>query len=304
LQKEITERLFKNWQFSDTPVNLSYEDFEQKYMEEVHKSQYDERYSYFYKYRTISNFDLKLTIDDQEINDFKNFDEIYCEENLNLIYQFTGLTNDIRTLDSISKGEIEIDIFEYDGAKYKSKQSNELCDRLKKVHEKIHNQIVELDKKVFRFFHSLAKVNSMQEELIRKYETYFYMVEEDKLNLKVYLEMIDVIQFIYRIHSFNQIKIKMTDMKEKENEFRERVKKLLSEGNYLERITDNQKEILQNYLSEDHIYFDGENYDQDALKIMEEMIFQFYEICSGAPDYELKKLLDFQIEILENKNPV
>lgn len=302
LQKEITERLFRNWQFAGTPVILTYEDFEQKYMEEIHKGQYDERYSYFYKYRTISNFDLKSLIDDQKIKDFNKFAEIYCEENLNLIYQFTGLTNDIRTLDSISKGEFEIDIFEYDGAKYKSKQSRELCERLKKDHEKIHNKIVELDKKVFRFFHSLAKANSMHAELIRKYEAYFYLVEEDKLNLKVYLEMIDAIQFIYRVHSFSQINIKMTGMKEKENEFKERVKKLLSEEIYLERITDNQKEILQKYLSKNHIYFDGQKYDQDSLKILEENIFQFYEICSTVPYYGLKKLLDFQIEILEKQN--
>ncbi len=299
LQKEITERLFRNWQFSGIPANLSYEDFELKYMEEVHKSQYDERYSYFYKYRTISHFDLKILIDDQEIKDFQNFDEIYCEENLNLIYQFTGLTDDIRTLETISKKEFEIDIFEYDGAKYKSKQSRELCESLKKDHEKIYNQVVKLDKKVFRFFHSIAKAINRQEELIRHYKTYFYLVDEDKIHLKVYLEMIDAIQFIYKVHSFSQIGIKLIEMKEKENEFKERVKKLLSEENYLELLTDNQKETFENYLSNDSNYFDGQKYDQDSLKILEETIFQFYEICSTAPFYGLKKLLDCQIDILD-----
>jgi Zn-dependent protease with chaperone function len=300
LQKEITEKLFRNWQFADAPVNLSFEEFEINYLEELSKNLYDDRYSYFYEYRNISRFDLKPLLDNEDENLFKNFEEIYTKENLNLIYQFTGLTSDIRILDSISKGEFLIDVFEYDGSKYKSKESKELYNKLVKIHEEMYKRITELDIKIFKFFYSLAKASSREEKLVDKYEIYFYMVDEDKANLQVYLDLINAIQFIYRVHSFSQIEIKMTAMKKKENVFREQVKKLISDQNYHSLISDAQREKFQYYTNNNLIYFANQKYDQEKLKILEETIYQFYEICSRAPFYSLKLLLDFQMEILDS----
>jgi hypothetical protein len=300
LQKEITEKLFRNWQFADSPINLSLEEFEIKYLEELSKNLQDERYSYFYQYRNISRFELKSILGSNDESSFKNFEEIYTKENLNLIYQFTGLTSDIRIIESISKGEFIIDVFEYDGSKYKSKESKELCDKLIKIHEEMYKKITELDENIFRFFYSLAAASGREEKLVNKYEIYFYMVDEDKTNLQVYLDLIDAIQFIYRVHSFSQIKTKMAAMKEKENIFRERVKKLLNDENYHFLISDLQKEKFQYYVNNNLIYFDNQKYDQETLKILEETIYQFYEVCSRAPFYSLKMLLDFQTELLDS----
>jgi hypothetical protein len=300
LQKEITEKLFRNWQFADSPINLSLEEFEIKYLEELSKNLHDERYSYFYQYRNISRFELKSILGSNDESSFKNFEEIYTKENLNLIYQFTGLTSDIRIIESISKGEFIIDVFEYDGSKYKSKESKELCDKLIKIHEEMYKKITELDENIFRFFYSLAAASGREEKLVNKYEIYFYMVDEDKTNLQVYLDLIDAIQFIYRVHSYSQIKTKMAAMKEKENIFRERVKKLLNDENYHFLISDLQKEKFQYYVNNNLIYFDNQKYDQETLKILEETIYQFYEVCSRAPFYSLKMLLDFQTELLDS----
>jgi len=128
-------------------------------------------------------------------------------------------------------------------------------------------------------------------------------VNEDKSNLQIYLDLIDSMQFIFRIHSFNQIRIKLEEMQSKESVFRERMKKLLDDENYQSVLTIEQKEKFAKYLEKEWTYFDGQNYNQEELKILEEAIFQFYELCSRAPFYALKKLLDFQIEILGSENP-
>ena len=127
-------------------------------MSEVQKNLYDERYGYFYEYRSISRFEINNIVENQDYNVFKNIEEIFTEKNLDIIHQFTGLTNDIRTLDSIRKGEFEIDIFEYDGVKYKSKESEKLLDQLKKDHEETYKIIIELDKKIFKYFYSVASL--------------------------------------------------------------------------------------------------------------------------------------------------
>lgn len=303
IQKEVTNKLFRNWQFSESPTNLSIEEFILKYSDELENHSFNKMYNYFYDNRGISSFKIESVIEKVDIDIFNHFSEVYSDANVNLIYQFNGLDYDLKTIESISKGEWKIESFEYDGIKYNTKESSQLLDKLIKQHETLHKLVSELDIKIFKFFFNLSKLVGRNSELVNYYETYFYFVNEDKSNLQVYLDLINSMQFIYRIHSFNQIRIKLEDMHHKERIFRERMKKLLDTANYQSILTLEQKEKFTKYLEKEWAYFDGQNYNQEELNILQEAIFQFYELCSRAPFYALKKLLDFQIEIVENVNP-
>lgn len=303
IQKEVTNKLFRNWQFSESPTNLSIEEFILKYSDELENHSFNKMYNYFYDNRGISSFKIESVIEKVDIDIFNHFSEVYSDANVNLIYQFNGLDYDLKTIESISKGEWKIESFEYDGIKYNTKESSQLLDKLIKQHETLHKLVSELDIKIFKFFFNLSKLVGRNSELVNYYETYFYFVNEDKSNLQVYLDLINSMQFIYRIHSFNQIRIKLEEMHHKERIFRERMKKLLDAANYQSILTLEQKEKFTKYLEKEWSYFDGQNYNQEELNILQEAIFQFYELCSRAPFYALKKLLDFQIEIVENVNP-
>lgn len=303
IQKEVTRKLFRNWQFSESPTNLTIEEFIQKYSDELDKHSFNKKYNYFYDNRSISSFDIKLTVDELNDNNFNDFREAYSNANVNFIYQFSGLDYDIKTIENISKGEWKIESFEYDGIKYKTKESKQLLNKLLKQHETLYKQVNELDIRIFKFFFNLSKLVGKESELVKYYETYFYFVNEDKSNLQIYLDLIDSMQFIYRIHSFNQIRIKLEEMQNKESVFRERMKKILDDENYQSILSTEQKEKFTKYLEKEWSYFREQKYDQEELKILEEAIYQFYELCSRAPFYALKKMLDFQIELVENKNP-
>ena len=164
---------------------------------------------------------MKDEIDRQKEISFNDFAEIYIDDNVDFILQFSGLDMDLKTVESISKKEIPIDSFEYDGIKYNSEQSKELLEKLVKQHEVMYEQVNELDINIFIFFYRLGKLSGRDEELIKYYETYFYFLNEDKSNLQIYLDLINSMQFIYRVHSFNQIEIKLEEMREKEDIFRE-----------------------------------------------------------------------------------
>jgi Zn-dependent protease with chaperone function len=303
IQKEITAKLFRNWQFSESPANLTLEEFVQKYSDDLDKNSFNKKYSYFYDNRGISNFDVNIAIEKVDENNFNNFSEVYSEANVNFIYQFSGIDYDIKTIDSISKGEWKIESFEYDGIKYQIKESKQLLDKLLKQHEALYQKVNEIDIEIFKYFFRLSKLVGRDSELVKTYETYFYFVKEDKSNLQIYLDLINSMQFIYRINSFNQIRIKLEEMHCKESVFRERMEKLLDDENYQSILNAEQREKFTNYLEKEWTYFDGQNYNQEELKILEEAIFQFYELCSRAPFYALKKLLDFQIELVERENP-
>jgi len=303
IQKEITGKLFRNWQFSESPTNLTHEEFIQKYSEDLDNHSFNKKYNYFYDNRGISSFDTTLAIEKVNEESFNDFSEVFSEANVNFIQQFSGLDYDIKTIESISKSEWKIESFEYDGVKYQIKESQQLLDKLLKQHEILYKEVNALDIKIFKFFFNLTKLIEKNEELVKHYETYFYFVNEDKSNLQIYLDLINSMQFIYRIHSFNQIRIKLKEMQIKESVFRERMKKILDDENYQSILTSEQKEKFTKYLENEWSYFSEQKYDQEELKVLEEAIYQFYELCSRAPFYALKKLLDFQIEILGNENP-
>ena len=299
LQKKLTEKLFRNWHYSDTPVILDFEIFKEKYSEEANKYRFDIKYNHFYEFRDISVFDIKEAVENSGEVDFSNLNEIYTDENVDLVRQFSGLDRDLKTLESITKKEIAAESFEYDGVKYQSKESFKLLEELKKQHEDLHKKINKLDIKIFRFFLKLAEFAGSNENLIKKYETYFYLINEDKSNLQIYLDLINSMQFIWRVTSFNQIKLKMMEMKNKEEVFKNKFNEIFKDERYTSHLDEDKKIQLKKYLSKDWIYFNDPKYDDEALKILEEALFLFYEICSGAPFKSLKQLLDFQIELFE-----
>ena len=303
VQKTLTEKLFRYWQFQETPVNLSLDQFKEKFHEDSDKHTFNKKYNHFYEFRDISRFEVKDIIDQSYEFSFNNFGEIYTDENVDFIRQFSGLDMDLKIVESISKKEMPIETFEYDGIKYQSEQSKELLEKLVKQHEAMYKHVNELDINIFIFFHRLGKLSGRNEELIKYYETYFYFLSEDKSNLQIYIDLINSMQFIYRVHSFSQIRIKIEEMEIKEEVFRERMENILNDENYQSIITSEQTEKFEKYLEKNWTYFNSQNYDQDSLKVLEEVIFHFYELCSKAPFHALKKLLDFQIELLENENP-
>ena len=304
VQKKLTEKLFRNWQYSDNPSNLNIEAFKEKYQEESNKYSFDNRYNHFYEFRDISLFDIKQAIESSADEVFNEFKEIYSDENVDLVRQFSGLDRDLKTLEGITKNEILADSFEYDGVKYKSDKSSELLEKLKKQHEVLHKEINNLDIKIFRFFLNLAGLSGEREELVKKYEVYFYLLQEDKSNLQIYLDLINSMQFIWHVNSFNRIKIKMIEMKKKEWLFNRKLKEIIEDKRYSSNIDEEKKLKLEKFLSKDWQYFTETKYNDEALTVLEEALFLFYEICSGAPIRALKKLLDYQIELLEAKTQV
>ena len=111
-------------------------------------------------------------------------------------------------------------------------------------------------------------------------------------------------QFIWHVTSFGKIRSKMITLKEKEADFRMKLKQILIDERYSSFIGEEKREKLEKYLTNDWQYYTEPKYDEEALAVLEESIFLFYEICSGAPFRGLKRILDYQIEILHSNFPL
>lgn len=237
LQKKLTERLFRYWKYDEKPTVLDLESFKEKYEEDSAKYTFHSKFNHFYEFRDISVFDINNAIDSTLDKEFKTFDELYTEENVDLVGQFSGLDRDIKTLEAIGRKEILVNSLEYDGIKYEKGKFEKLLVNLKKQHESDHKNIKNLDIRIFRFFLNLAKVSGRNEELLKSYEDYFYLLKEDKENLQIYLDLINSMQFIWRVTSFSKIRKLMTIFKEKESDFRIILKQIFKDERYGSFIT-------------------------------------------------------------------
>ena len=300
LQKKLTEKLFRYWKYSETPTFLDLDSFTDKYKEDYAKYNFHSMYNHFYELRDISVFDIQNAIESNLETEFQTIDQLYTEENVDLVRQFSGLDRDIKTLEAVERKEILVNSLEYDGVKYERGEFKKLLENLKKEHENSHKVITNLDIKIFKFFLNLAKVAEQNEELIKSYEDYFYLLEEDKKNLQIYLDLINSMQFIWHVTSFSKIRSKMITLKEKEADFRMKLNQILKDERYSDFVNKEKREKLDKYLATDWQYFAESGYNQDALAILEESIFLFFEMCSGAPFKGLKRILDFQIVLLED----
>ena len=79
-----------------------------------------------------------------------------------------------------------------------------------------------------------------------------------------------------------------------------KLKQILKDERYSGFVNEEKREKLDKYLANDWKYFAESGYNQDALAILEESIFLFFEMCSGAPFKGLKRILNFQIVLLED----
>jgi len=298
LQQELTNKLFNKFNYSEEPNHLSLADFQQRYTSGLKKIKFDKMYNYFYNTRNISVFEIdKITIDNDD-SVINNIENIYTSENLELALNYSGMEYDISLLESISRKEIRTDSFEYNGEKYHAKESKTLLEKLLTTHKDLFDKLNKLDIYIYKFFLNKAKLKSEENKLKEKYKNFFKVVNDDKDNLDLYLDMIKSMQFISQFRSYDKIEENMVEFKEKEKIFREKFITIINNESCRRSFDAEKIRKVEKYLSKDWEYFKRPNYNDEALSVLEESIYLFYDICSQTPSAVLKELLDYQITLL------
>ena len=299
LERKLTDKLFQGFQYSEETTILNLQEFEKRYYTETDKYKFDKRYNSFYNTKNISVFDIEKVTETLDEPDFKDINEIYSAENLEMVLECSGLLYDIKLLESIDKKEIRTDSFEYDGKKYHANESKKLLNKLIELHKTLFERVAKLDINIYKFFLCKAKNLGLEKTFIEKYTLYFKLVKEDKDNLQLYLDMISSIQFITQFRSFGSIVQNVKELNKKEERFKEKLGQILNNDFYTPLIDNEKKEKIKKYLSKEWIYFKQPEYNEEAIAVLEESIYFYYSIVSKAPFTALKDLLDYQITLLD-----
>lgn len=292
LQKFVTDKIFNSVTFQGTPVEVDDSHFLELYKNEINKYNLSDAYKGFYNTRNISLFDVDQASEEQSS---KNLDTILNAEALSLPYIFDGIKIDISTLESIQNGSFPVKTFEFDGKKYKKKNTKEILIQLQAELKSIQSKLENIDKEIFFSFVRKADPGH-QQELKDKYKMLFRVTKESEDDMSMYAELMNTLSPIYYGNlSLTDVEVIMAKVKNIEVDVKKRIEDIIRANNTMSFLKENDVKKLNDYASKEHIYFTNGEFQNDSLTQFNEAMNAFHTLAFDR-SFQLKKdLLEFQL---------
>jgi Zn-dependent protease with chaperone function len=295
LQQNLTNKLFSFVENSDKLLSIKIDDFKTEFNKNYEKGTFNKVYNGYYDNKNPNYFDLN----EKEILDKnQNLEILFNKEKIDMIYDFIALENDKNTLSNIEKEVFLIKTFDYDGQKFKAKESSLLIPKIEKEKEDLKVEITNNDISIYSHFYHLAKEKGLETELKSKYITFFKNDKEHDQKSELYLKLLNATEFISSVTPFEQIKSNFNSLKKLETELKKEIAIILENELYKSELTELIKENFDKYLNENLVYFTNDEYIDYELQILFKSINDYSYLISRGYFLIKKDLLNFQTELL------
>ncbi len=294
-QKELTNKLFKKVQYTETPVINSLEHFTSEFEEEFVKNTFSKVFNRYYDDKNPLPFDIEACKASKPENSIEN---LFSNEIIGLIYDAIALENDIESIKQIAYKTIKIKTFDYDGKKYKQKEGNALIIKLQKELEELNHQIKQNDIDIYHFFLEKEKEQNTKNQMQELYTKFFNFEKEYDAKIQVFTKLTEKLQFINYHTPFDEIKSNFRNIIPLESELREGVKQLLNDDHYASEITKDMKRAFESYVVGDLQYFGHERYFDDNLKVLFTSLNGYGYLLSRGYFLNKKEVLDHKVSLL------
>ncbi|WP_321309013.1 M48 family metalloprotease [Marinifilum fragile] len=294
-QRAITEKIFSEIQFKDTPTALSLSDFSDAFVEGFSKNIFAEMYNGYYDSKNPKCFDIESIEGKEDVL----FEELFNAEKRDLIYRFYALENDIEVIKQIINKTIPNKSFDYDGIKYTRKKGKELVEKLELEKQDLHKQIKANDIEIYKYFFNLEKSLDLPSAIRNLYINYFKFDKEHDRKYDVYARITEAVQFMNVVTPFDQIRENFRRMHRLELDFKAEIQDLLNDPLYKEEINSEMRTNFEKYISKDWQYFREENYIDDNLDMLFNAIHTYVYLITRGYFLTKKELLDHQANLLQ-----
>jgi Zn-dependent protease with chaperone function len=297
VQKKLTEKLFSEIEFKNTPEVIDMVHFKEKYDNYIEKRTYNHLYNGYYNNRRINKFDLFQNIEDT-ISGYSSQLDFYITQNCAIPSKVNMLKQDLTLLDQLSSNESEIKTFDFDGKKYLKDHIPDLKKILEKELKEEEEKMNLLDQTIYRFVINKANTND-KEVLYNLYDNYFKIISEIDSGIKNYNELAETINPIY---SENLAVAKTKDIIKRVKEIE---KKIIGHLNELmdiiekeEYLTIDEIKKLKTYMTQERDYFIANHgYLNTELNQLNESLNIYLGLLYEYEFRVKKRLLDKQILI-------
>lgn len=292
-QKKMTEQFFKVVNYEQPPTPLPLKQFITEFELDNNKYTFDPQYQGYYEHYNPMVFPLDQQPGPQVP---KSMEELYMEEQKDLVYQYISLETDITTLQQIANGQLPIKTFDYDGVKHPAAESKSMAQDLEKELTIIKEKLRKNDQRIYYYFHNLA--NPEEAQLLKNYyKSYFSFDQDFARELEFYNQFSQRMEFIQYAVMEDEIRQNFKEIVPLEISLKNKLKALLNNPLYTKEIDALEREKLAEYLGHDLTYFAGGQYQEDKLNLMLNALSQYYQLLITAHFLHRKQILDFQVEI-------
>ncbi|MCC7299150.1 MAG: M48 family metalloprotease [Bacteroidia bacterium] len=294
-QIELTQKLFSTVVYEGETSALTFEEFKAEYKTEILSNTFSKIYNCYYDNKNISSFDP-----DEQVatKDNSQLSTLFSDANVELVYTALALQNDVDTITHILKKNIVIKTFDYDGKKYKPSTAKGLKEELTLQLQELNAQILKNDIAIFQFFENLEKSKDKPSQLKNLYKNFFALDKEYETKSGIYSQWFSGVQFVTVQTPVEQIKMNLQELEPVEKNLKKEIEILLFHKLLQEEITNEMRQDLNTYCSKKWMYFNGKNYDDDALHVLYAAM-NTYAYLLGRLYFQMKKeILSYQESLL------
>jgi Zn-dependent protease with chaperone function len=294
LQKKITEELFKPVKYPGKPQVLTVDLFEKQYAAESLKYKLNDRYKGYFNNRPLVKMDLEEVV--KIDTSTETFETILNDHTSSLPQLIHALTSDLEMVRLINNGSVRVRNFDFDGQKYKSKDTPALVQQLTNELEQANQELERTEKRLVSFFLKAAERHGRKDFLMAKYTELQTLTEKALKDLDPYHQLLQALQPIYHAQlPFDHIHQIMATVKLHEVKIKDRLKQLLADPSYQQYLSADEKKLLEIYTISEYTYFYEPDYNNDALGKMSEATALYDHMINEKLFSVKKELLDNQL---------
>ncbi|MCX6236414.1 MAG: M48 family metallopeptidase [Bacteroidia bacterium] len=296
IQKKITDLLFSVVHYKEKISLLDLSSFKERYYGEFNRNAYNKEFKGFYNNRRIEAFNPDKIKADLNLK-YTQFVDLYSNENCKLPKELEVVTADINLLKAIHSKQYDIKTFDFNGNKCSKRDIPEILKQLETEEAILKEQIIDLDKEVFKFFISKAP-QLIRKEIIELYNRYFTASKDAEVIVNEYSTLSSTIRPIYNNIPLEEARRIINEVKSIERQIILRIVDLIPDAKAHKYLAQSQFEKIDHYLSENRAYFNGKEFNTDELKLFTEAIDLIISLIIER-EFQLKReLLQKQLEVL------
>ncbi|WP_343658244.1 M48 family metallopeptidase [Chryseobacterium sp.] len=235
------------------------------------------------------------------ISDASSHDDadLFSDKKISLVYEKSGIENDIRTLQYLASYPKEIKTFRFDGSLYKAKEAANLIPDLDNELKRVKEELLENDKAIFRHYYHISDEN-IKKDLLNRYKNFAVIDREFDDFQKSLNEFTIYLQFMAVTLPFEEIRKHRAKLLKAEETFKQKTKELIENSAYKEALTVEDKILLQEFVNSEYIYFNKDKYLEHEVNAISLVIEKYQALLNDHYLNAKLNLLNFQAELSRN----
>lgn len=300
VQEKFTEFLFGSIEYKNTPVVAAADAFIQEYLENHKEISFSKIYNGYYDHKNIAIVDIESL----EICNFtataKSSSTLFSADAVDMVYSANSLESDIEYLKQIAKGDTALKTYDYDGVRYSVDDCSSLIVDLERELDMLRKKIADHDKEIVSYFLSVGRQQGTEDELLKMHKDFYTLLNSYERRNELYGKLVESTSFIQETTPFDTIATNLVDLQQHEKKLKEEMHLLLQDPLHLAQITNEIRESFEKYLSQEWIYFNKPNYNNDALDVLFGALRNYHTVITHTCFKYKKSLLDYQAGLESN----